>query len=55
MGPSGPVLCVSFAGAASVVSADSLVVPRIAARGERRMCSGAGAEKQGPRFFSVKT
>ena len=54
MGPSGPLLCVFSVGAASIVAADSLLVPGTAAGGERRMCSGIGAEKLGPRFFIGK-
>lgn len=54
MDPSGPILYIFSVGAVSIVTADSLLVPGIAARGERRMCSGIRAEKLGPRFFHRK-
>lgn len=54
MDPSGPILGIFSVGAVSIVAADSLLVPGIAARGERRMCSGIRAEKLGPRFFHRK-
>lgn len=55
MGPSGPILCVFSVGAVSIVTADSLLVPGIAARGERRTCSGVGAAERGPRVFTGNT